>query len=72
MLKTSDYYGTLYAGITINVKNQQLLWDPICRYCNQCQKTTNYYGTLYASTTMNVKNQRLLRDPICGYCNESK
>ncbi len=72
MLKISNYYGTLYVGININVKNQQLLWDPICGYYNQCKKATNYYGTLYVSTTMNVKNQQLLRDFICGYCNEFK
>jgi hypothetical protein len=28
MKKTSDYYGTLYVGIAMNVKNQHLLWDP--------------------------------------------
>jgi len=51
MKKTNDYYGTLYLGITMNVKtsnyygpiwgvvmnekNQRLLWDLICRYCNE-------------------------------------
>jgi hypothetical protein len=27
-VKTSDYYGTLYVGIAMNVKNHRLLWDP--------------------------------------------
>jgi hypothetical protein len=27
-VKTSDYYGILYASITMNVKTQRLLWDP--------------------------------------------
>jgi hypothetical protein len=28
MLKSSDYYGILYAHIALNVNNQRLLWDP--------------------------------------------
>jgi len=103
MKKTNDYYGTLYLGIamnvkpvsimgpiwgvTMNAKSQRLLWDPICRYCNEW-KINDYYGTLYASIAMNekpvtimgpymqvlqwMKNQWLLWDPICGYCNECK
>ncbi len=104
MQKASDYYGTLYAGIAMNeklmtimgpymqvlqwMKNQWLLWDPICKYCNEW-KTNDYYGTLYAGIAMNVKtsgyyrilyagialnvnDQELLRDPICGYCIECK
>jgi hypothetical protein len=51
MIKTNNYYGTLYAGIAMNVKtnnyygthmgcwneckNQRLLWDLICKYCNE-------------------------------------
>jgi hypothetical protein len=70
MKKTNDYYGTLYAGIAMNVKtstimgpiwgivmnvkNQRLLWDPMCRYCNECKKLMIIMG------------------PICGYCNEYK
>jgi len=68
--KTSDYHGTLYAGIAMNekpmtimgpymqvlqwMKNQWLLWDPICEYCNEW-KTNDYYGTLYAGIAVNVK-----------------
>jgi hypothetical protein len=55
----------------MNVKNQWLLWDPICGYYNEC-KTNDYYGTLYVSIAMNVKNQQLLWDPICEYYNECK
>jgi hypothetical protein len=36
-VKTNDYYGTLYASIAMNDKNQQLLWDPICGYCHECK-----------------------------------
>jgi hypothetical protein len=46
MKKTSDYYGTLYASIAMNVKNQQLLWDPICGYCNECKKPTTIKGPI--------------------------
>jgi hypothetical protein len=28
MQTTNNYYGILYAGIALNVNNQQLLWDP--------------------------------------------
>ncbi len=27
-VKTNDYYGVIYAGIAMNVKNQRLLRDP--------------------------------------------
>ncbi len=27
-------------GIVMNVKNQRLLWDPICEYYNECNKLT--------------------------------
>jgi len=40
MEKTSDYYGTLYVGIAMNLKNQWILWDPICGYLNECKKPT--------------------------------
>jgi hypothetical protein len=36
-VKTRNYYGTLYVGIVMNEKTQQLLWDPICEYCNECK-----------------------------------
>jgi len=45
MKKTNDYYGILYAGITMNVKNQRLLWDPICGYYNECKKPTTIIGS---------------------------
>jgi len=44
-VKTNDYYGILYAGIAMNVKNQRLLWDPICGYCNECKKPTTIMGS---------------------------
>jgi len=34
-------------GVTMNEKNQQLLWDPICGYCDEW-KTSDYYEILYA------------------------
>jgi len=46
MQKTNDNYGTLYVGITMNAKNQQLLWDPICGYYNECKKPTTIKGPI--------------------------
>jgi hypothetical protein len=43
-VKTSNYYGTLYASIAMNVKNQWLLWDLICKYCNECKKPMTIMG----------------------------
>jgi hypothetical protein len=56
-------------GIAMNIKNQPLLWDPICGYYNECKKTSRYYGILYVGIAMDVKNQRLLWDLTCEYCN---
>jgi hypothetical protein len=28
----------------MNVKNQRLLWDPICKYCNECKKPSTIMG----------------------------
>ncbi len=33
MKKTRDYYGTLYVGITLNVKKPTTIMGPICGYC---------------------------------------
>jgi hypothetical protein len=32
-------------GIAMNVKNQRLIWDPICKYCNQCKTPTTIMGS---------------------------
>jgi len=32
-------------GVVMNVKNQRLLWDPICRYCNGCKKPATIMGS---------------------------
>ncbi len=69
-------------GVTMNEKDQRLLWDPICGYCNEW-KTNDYYGILYEGIAMN-ENWWLLskpymwvlqwmcdnnyHGPICGYC----
>ncbi len=55
-------------GVTMNEKNQQLLWDPICGYCDEW-KTSDYYGILYVGITMNETNDYYI-NLICGYCNE--
>jgi hypothetical protein len=31
-------------GIVMNLKNQPLLWDPICEYCNECKKLATIMG----------------------------
>jgi hypothetical protein len=31
-------------GIVMNLKNQPLLWDPICGYCNECKKPVTIMG----------------------------
>jgi hypothetical protein len=36
----------LYVGIAMNVKNQPLLWDPICGYCNECIKPVAIKGPI--------------------------
>jgi len=43
--KIDDYYGTLYVSITMNVKNQQLLWDLICEYYNEYKKLAIIMGS---------------------------
>ncbi len=43
--KTNDYYVILYASIVMNEKNQQLLWDPICGYYNECKKLVTIMGS---------------------------
>jgi hypothetical protein len=35
-----------YAGIVMNEKNQRLLWDFICGYCNVCIKSVVIKGTI--------------------------
>jgi hypothetical protein len=69
-----NYYSELSlwqnASFVMNVKNQWLLWDPICEYCNECKKpstimgpicgivmngkTNHYYGILYVGIVMFV------------------
>jgi hypothetical protein len=31
-------------GVAMNVKNQQLLWDPIYGYCNECKILATIMG----------------------------
>ncbi len=45
-IKTNNYYGTLYAGIIMNVNVQQLLYDLIRRYYNECKCPTTIKGPL--------------------------
>jgi hypothetical protein len=33
-------------GIAMNLKNQPLLWDPICEYCNECTKLVAIKGPI--------------------------
>ncbi len=32
-------------GVAMNVKNQQLVWDPICGYCIECKKLATIMGS---------------------------
>jgi hypothetical protein len=43
MLKTSDYYVTLYAGITMNVKTNDY-YGTHMGYYNECKKPTTIMG----------------------------
>jgi hypothetical protein len=43
-----------YMQILQWMKNQWLLWEPICGYYNEW-KINDYYGTLYVGIAMNVK-----------------
>jgi hypothetical protein len=45
-VKTSDYYGILYAGIALNVNNQELLQDPICRYYIEYKEPVAFMGPI--------------------------
>jgi hypothetical protein len=65
MKKISDYYGTLYVGIAMNVKTNDY-YGTHMGCCNECKKTNDYYGILYVGIVMNVKNQRLLWDPYAS------
>jgi hypothetical protein len=38
-VKTNNYYGILYAGITMNVKTIDY-YGTHMRYCNECKKPT--------------------------------
>jgi hypothetical protein len=60
-VKINNYYGTHMGycneckkpmiimgpiwGIAMNLKNQPLLWDPICGYCNECKKLVIIMGS---------------------------
>jgi hypothetical protein len=43
MKKTSDYYGTLYAGIPMNVKTNNY-YGTHMGYYNECKKPTTIMG----------------------------
>ncbi len=44
-VKTNNYLRDLYAGITMDAKNQELFMRLICKYCNGCKKSTTIYET---------------------------
>jgi hypothetical protein len=70
MKKTNDYYGTLYAGIAMNVKISEH-YGTHMGCCNEWKKLATIMGP-YMRVLQWMKNQWLLWDPICRYYNEYK
>jgi hypothetical protein len=54
-------------GVAMNEINRQLLWDPICKYCNECKNQWLLWDPICGYCN-ECKNQRLLWDFICEYC----
>jgi len=68
--KTSDYYGTLYLGIAMNVKISDY-YGTLYLGIAMNVKISDYYGTLYLGITMNVKISDYYGTHM-GCCNEWK
>jgi hypothetical protein len=86
MKKISNYYGThmgccneckkltTIMGPYIRelqwMKNQWVLWDPMCRYCNEWKPVTIMGPYMWVLQRMKTSDYYL--NPICGYYNECK
>ncbi len=57
--------GTIW-GIAMNVKNQRLLWDHICGYCNECKKLTSIIRSYMWYCNECIKSVAI-KGPICDY-----
>jgi len=58
-------------GIAMNLKDQPLLWGPICKYCNECINPMAIKGPICGYCNECIK-PLAIKGPICGYCNECK